>query len=144
MRQSPPSCFLRFCSMFFTASLGSPSLSKVLTLLTILSSANTKKVSDGAACCAVPASLYAFFKLHFSPGGWTVPPPSVDGFWQGCCGQPSQQLHGSQVMALQDSALLLSAAPRPLSAHLVILRSFQNVLKFFRESEVFSKLSALF
>ena len=93
---------------------------------------------------AVPASLYAFFKLHFSPGGSTVTPPSVDGFWQGCCGQPSQQLHGSQVMTLQDSALLVAAAPRPLSAHLVILRSFQNVLKFFRESEVFSKLSALF
>ena len=47
-------------------------------------------------------------------------------------------------MALQDSALHVAAAPRPLSAHLVILRSFQNVLKFFRESEVFSKLSALF
>ena len=93
---------------------------------------------------AVPASLYAFFNLHFSPGGSTVPPPSVDGFWRGCCGQPSQQLHGSRVMALQDSALLVATAPRPLSAHLVIFRSFQNVLKFFRESEVFSKLSALF
>ncbi|CAH3152248.1 unnamed protein product [Pocillopora meandrina] len=77
---------------------------------------------------AVPASLYAFFNLHFSPGGSKVPPPSVDGFWRGCCGQPSQQLHGSRVMALQDSALLVATAPRPLSAHLVIFRSFQNFL----------------
>lgn len=35
------------------------------------------------------------------------------------CSQPSQQLHGLQVMAQQNSALLVAAAAlRPLSAHL--------------------------
>ena len=39
-------------------------------------------------------------------------------FDEGRCGQPSQQLHGLQVMAQQNSALLVAAALRPLSAHL--------------------------
>ena len=40
-------------------------------------------------------------------------------FNEGRCGQPSQQLHGLQVMAKQNSALLVAAAAlRPLSAHL--------------------------
>lgn len=39
-------------------------------------------------------------------------------FDEGRCGQPSQQLHSLQVMAQQNSALLVAAALRPLSTDL--------------------------
>ena len=113
-----PAAFYTY-SMVFTGSLGSLSLSKVLwnvTSLTILSSAITRK--SLMVLRAVPASLYAFFKLHFSSGGSTAPPRNGDGLRRGCCGQPSQHLYGLQVIILQDSALLVAAATRPLSAHL--------------------------
>ena len=106
--------------MVFTGSLGSPSFSKVLwnvTSLTILSS--VVPIKSLTVLRAVPTSLYAFFKLHlFSSGGSTAPPRNVDGLRRGCCGQPSQHLYGLQVVILQDSTLLVAAAPRPLSAHL--------------------------
>ena len=63
---SPPSCSLHSCLMVFTASLGSPSLFKVLwnvTSSTILSSAIPRK--SLMVLCAVPAGLYALFTLHF-------------------------------------------------------------------------------
>ena len=114
-----PAAFYTY-SMVFTGSLGSPSFSKVLwnvTSLTVLSSAIP--IKSLMVLRAVPASLYAFFKLHFfSSGGSTAPPHNVDRLRRGCCGQPSQHLYGLQVVILQDSVLLVAAAPRPLSAHL--------------------------
>lgn len=101
---SPPSCFLHSCLMVFTASLGSPSLFKVLwnvTSLTILSSAIPRK--SLMMLRAVPASLYALFKLHFSPGGSTALLCSVDGFWQG------QERHLCIILTLHTFLLELSS-----------------------------------
>ena len=61
-----PSCLWHSCSILLTESFGSPSLSRVLwyvTSFTIRSSATPRK--SLTVLRAVPASLYALFRLHF-------------------------------------------------------------------------------
>ena len=62
-----PSCLRHSCSILLTESFGSPSLSRVLwyvTSFTIRSSATPRK--SLTVLRAMPASLYAFYRLHFS------------------------------------------------------------------------------
>ena len=61
-----PSCLRHSCSILLTDSFGSPSLSRVLWYVisfTIRSSAMPRK--SLIVLRAVPASLYALFRLHF-------------------------------------------------------------------------------